>query len=303
MNDFFLSRQDIRFVGALTLLLIMLLLGTYVLEARVKRRDESIPSKLVTRPIENIELEAKSAFVYDTRTKTVLYEKNADVRLPLASLTKVMAALVATDLTPDYSTVVYNGEKWLLKDLLDFTLTRSSNDGIRAVALALGALRQSNLSEEEIQLDFVREMNEKANELGMKNTYYFNVTGLDEDEVKNGAYGTAKDMTVLFDHVLRDRPTLLESTKDSVGVFVSLDDKIHTVRNTNTEVSKIPGIKGSKTGFTDVAGGNLVVAFDPELGRTIIVSVLGSSEHGRFEDVLELVSAVMESIGANEIVE
>jgi D-alanyl-D-alanine carboxypeptidase (penicillin-binding protein 5/6) len=167
---------------------------------------------------------------------------------------------------------------------------------MEAVALALGAVRHPGASEEEIKTRFVREMNNKADLLGMKNTYYFNVTGLDETEVKGGAYGTARDMAVLFNYILREKPALFESTKDYMATFTTLEENIHVARNTNAVVYEIPGIKGSKTGYTNIAGGNLVVAFDPELGRPIIVAVLGSSEEGRFRDVTKLVKATMERI-------
>src|SRR5581483_3055251 len=89
------------------------------------------------------------------------------------------------------------GEKWNLKNLLDFSLVSSSNDGIRAVALSLGALASANATEKEIVDDFVRLMNKKADELDLKDTYFWNETGLDETEYKGGAYGTAHDIAML----------------------------------------------------------------------------------------------------------
>ena len=62
-------------------------------------------------------------------------------------------------------------------------------------------------------------------------------------------------------------------------------------KNTNIDVEKIPGLLASKTGYTTLAGGNLVVAFDASIGRPIIVVVLGSSQEGRFKDVQSLVNA------------
>lgn len=254
-----------------------------------------------------VTLEAKSAYVYDLRTGETLYAKNADARLPLASLTKLMSALVASDIAPSYGTIKVTpealanygdsglrpGEKWSLKTLLDFSLLTSSNDGIRAVALSLAALDKSNLSEAEIIQSFVTAMNKKASDLGLFNTYFLNESGLDESEVKSGAYGSAHDISMLLGYILEKKPELLEATREPAAVFVSLDNMAHAGKNTNTLVNTIPGILGSKTGFTDIAGGNVIFAFDPELGRPIVVAVLGSSAEGRFEDAQKLVNATM----------
>jgi D-alanyl-D-alanine carboxypeptidase (penicillin-binding protein 5/6) len=202
------------------------------------------------------------------------------------------------------------GEKWTLKNLLDFSLLTSSNDGIHAVALALAALDKSDATETEIIQNFVTAMNAKASALGLKNTYFLNETGLDESNVKGGppdrtvvragAYGSARDISTLFGTILKTKPELLEATREPAAVFVSLNNLSHAGKNTNVLVSDVPGILGSKTGFTDIAGGNVVFAFDPELGRPIIIAVLGSSAAGRFEDAKKLVDATMQYIGANE---
>jgi D-alanyl-D-alanine carboxypeptidase (penicillin-binding protein 5/6) len=269
------------------------------------------PREVAAKPAERhfpqVALQAKAAYVYDLREGKELFAKNADARLPLASVTKLMSALVASNLLPEYGTVRVSaealktygdsglsaGEKWTLKDLLDFSLLTSSNDGIHAVALALAALDRSHAPEKEIIQSFVTAMNEKASELGLKNTYFLNETGLDESEVKGGAYGSARDISALFGVILKTKPELLEATRETAAVFRSLDNTAHPGKNTNALVSAIPGVLGSKTGFTDIAGGNVVFAFDPELGRPIIVAVLGSSAEGRFDDARKLVEATM----------
>lgn len=305
------SPREIKFFTALGIILVIFLTISVVLGSRIQRGNNSKPSQVVqTTPFDNIRLSAQAAYVYDSRTGKVLYAKNATKRLPLASLTKVMTALVALDTAPGNSTIritsnslspegdsgLLVGETWHLKDLLDFSLTSSSNDGMHAVALALGALHQANPTENEAQDDFVLSMNKKATAIGMKNTYYMNETGLDESTKKGGAYGTAEDMARLFDYILRNQPDLLEATASSKIRVLSLDNNSHSARNTDEIVDDIPGIKASKTGFTDIAGGNLVIAFDPELGRPIIISVLGSTQSGRFDDMMKLVDASIKSI-------
>lgn len=255
-------------------------------------------------------LDARAAYVYDVRTKEVLFAKNSETRMPLASLTKLMAALVAKEITPEYGTIVVGqeairaegdsglkpSERWTLKDLLDFSLVSSSNDGMRAIALSLGGLSISDARPEEVINDFVRKMNEEALRLDLKNTYFWNETGLDESEVKGGAYGTAKDVTRLMEYIVTTHPELLEATRSREVEISSLDGFKHVAKNTNDLVPWIPGFLGSKTGYTATAGGNLTLAFDPELGRPIIVTVMGSSEQGRFEDAKKLINATLEYI-------
>ena len=314
MDDRPLTTKDpeVRFLAALFLLLSFFVLGSYIIGSQVKRGNVSTPAEGGTT-FPPVELEAKAVYVYDARTKKVLYVQNEDVRMPLASLTKVMSALVATEIAPDYGVVTISlealkaegdsglkvGEKWSLKNLLDFSLISSSNDGIHAVALALGALGRFNATEDEAIQDFVTKMNMKASDLGLKNTYYWNESGLDQSEVKGGAYGTAKDMAELLNYILVHHPELLEATQE-VRATLSSDTYNHEAKNTNMLAAVIPGLLASKTGFTDTAGGNLAFVFDPELGRPIIVTILGSTSSGRFEDAEKLVAATLEYIGSEQ---
>ncbi|MDO8569677.1 MAG: hypothetical protein Q7R89_02810 [bacterium] len=315
MDDQFptIRNSEIRFFLILGAALLFMLAVSFIFGLKIERGDKSVPTETASKLFPKVVLEAKAVYVYDIRTKTVLFAKNENTRLSLASLTKIMSALVAEDLSPLYGTVtvseeslraegdsgLYRDEKWALKDLLDFSLLTSSNDGMRAVALSLGALSRADATSEEIINDFVGEMNNKARKLGLKNTYFWNETGLDESDVKGGAYGTAKDMSVLLEYILAHYPTLFAATKETVTTFRSLDNNLHVARNTNDTIFEIPGLIASKTGFTDTAGGNLIFVFDPELGRPIIVSVLGSTGKGRFEDARTLMSAVMDYIDNN----
>lgn len=304
-KDLLINNPELKFFGSLFVILAVLLAGSYVLGSKVDK--EAPPAEQAYDPFDSVVLEARAAYVYDVTNKTVLFAKNEEQRFPLASLTKVMSALVAYEKMPVESSVTINaealaaegdhglraGEKWTLKNLLDFTLTTSSNDGAKAVALAIGSAGTASADAEK---DFVRQMNRLASEINMKNTYYFNETGLDEDEIKGGAYGTAKDMATLFEYILVHHPRLLEATQEDVISVRTFDGRSLTANNTDEIVGNIPGIKASKTGYTDIAGGNLVVAFDPELGRTIIVSVLGSGRDSRFSDTQKLVDASLEAI-------
>ncbi len=313
-NQFFIDKEsEIRFFLMLATALALLLFTSYLLGARVERGDVSTPSRTASI-FPNVELKAKAAYVYDARTKTVFYAKRESERLSLASLTKLMAAVVASDISPNNTQIIISqkaietvgdsgllsNEHWALRDLLDFSLLSSSNDGIRAVALSLGTLSNFNASEDQIIDDFVRNMNKKALKLELKNTYFWNETGLDQSEMKGGGYGTAKDVASLMEYILRRNPHLLEATREGEVVLTSIDNQQHIAKNTNQFIAEIPGLLGSKTGFTETAGGNLAFIFDPELGRPIIVTILGSTASGRFEDARKLIAATLEYIHDNE---
>lgn len=255
-----------------------------------------------------IVIEAKAAVVWDVINKKALFTKNGDLPLPLASLTKVITA-VTTDgkLSPDQKVQITKedlspmgdsdlivGDTWQARDLRDFTLLTSSNDG----AFALAAISEKAKAEEaqvDAQAEFVREMNETAHKIGLKDSRFFNEHGLDQGADRGGAYGSAKDMALLFEYTLKNYPEILEITRYKNIEFTSAEKK-YNAENTNVIIDKIPGIIASKTGYTDLAGGNLVIAFDAGINRPIIISVLGSTEKGRFTDVLQLVEATLKQV-------
>jgi D-alanyl-D-alanine carboxypeptidase len=258
----------------------------------------------------SVEIEAKSAYVYDVAEKKVLYEKEADLQWPLASITKLMSALTASRLIPDYvkvtitsddlreegDTGLLNDEDWNLRDLVDFSLIVSSNDGMRAIASVAGSqvLPASTTAEAR----FVQAMNDLSQEIGLTQTFFLNQSGLDVSSTLSGGYGSAKDMAVLVDYILKNDSHLVEATSLSRTTIYS-DDAAHTATNTNKALEGIPNVIASKTGFTDLSGGNVVIAWNAGLNRPIIISVLGSSYDGRFEDLSTLVDATLEYLMPN----
>ncbi len=98
---------------------------------------------------------------------------------------------------------------------------------------------------------------------------------------------------------MKTYPNILEATKDGKETISSLDHA-HVAINTDNALSKIPNLIGSKTGYTDLAGGNLAVAFDAGLGRPIIMVVLGSTYDGRFIDMATLASSTLAYIQENQ---
>jgi serine-type D-Ala-D-Ala carboxypeptidase (penicillin-binding protein 5/6) len=314
-HDLEINPDNTAFFLLLASVLTLLFTASYLMRPAQVLEEKVVSEVALIDHFQDLKLTAKAAYVYDIRSGQVLYAHNEHERLPLASLTKVMAALVATEMVRPETTIVITpealealgdqglrrGERWSLKKLLDFTLTSSSNDGMQAVALSLGALSKSDATSKERESSFLLEMNKKAEALGMQNTYFWNTTGLDETEYKGGAYGSAYDMALMFEYILRQHPTLLEATRYGSVSVTSLDNNVHTVRNTGLTITDLPGLRASKTGYTAIAGGNLVIAFDPEIGRPIIVSVLGSTANDRFRDVRTLVETTFSQVNVDAL--
>ncbi len=275
----------------------------------IKKNDRGGTVVVNTRAFADVVVQAKAVYVYDIATKTVLYQKNETAQLPLASLTKLMTAFVATNLAPANTQVTIkkeflntegdNGllsqETWKLKDLLDFSLVTSSNDGARSVASVIGATQAQTGNYTVGRKDFIEKMNTEATRLGLSQTYFINESGLDEGIQQSGGYGSAENVAQLLGVILNTHPEILEATKYT-GATVSSLSKNHNIENTNKDISKIPGLIASKTGYTALAGGNLAVVFDAGLGRPVAVVVLGSTIDGRFSDVHSLVNATLLSL-------
>jgi len=192
---------------------------------------------------------------------------------------------------------LYENERWSFKDLIRFTLMVSSNDGASAVANVAGVFKNNFPSRiEDNNKSFVQAMNEKAKEIGLTQTYFINPTGLDTSESVSGGYGSARDAVRLLEYAVINVSDIVEPTRHSAVNFESLSDINHRATNTNSAIDALPGLIASKTGYTDLAGGNLVIAFDAGINHPIIISVLGSTQKGRFEDIEKLVNASLKSL-------
>jgi serine-type D-Ala-D-Ala carboxypeptidase (penicillin-binding protein 5/6) len=252
--------------------------------------------------IQDVTVRARAAYAYDVQGQKVLFEKNADKTLPLASITKLMTSLLAYELLSDDTDApltarslqqdgdsgLTEGEQISLKNLTRLALISSSNDAAFALAATVG----ESLGERDPAAQFVSGMNIRAQELGLETLDFKNPTGLDLSLTEPGAVGSAKDVTKLLEYILKHYPELVDSTQLSAARVYSTTGQYHDVENTNEALYAIPNLLASKTGYTDLAGGNLTVAFDVGYNHPIIVTVLGSSREGRFSDVLNLVNAV-----------
>ncbi len=256
---------------------------------------------------EKLQLTGKSAIVWDISNKKALFAKNATDQLPLASITKLMTVLVASDILPPYFSIDNPSDvkdKWNLGDIISFTLVTSSNSGAGAIAAAVDSLiKEGNVSADfcvnSNTCDFVTLMNKKALDIGLEQTYFTNPTGLDSDSGGSGGYGSAIDVAKLMSYMYDYKPDILKPTTKSKYLTVNKNGYEIEFDNTNPTVEAIPGIIGSKTGFTDFAGGNLTVVFDAGFDEPYVIVTLGSTEEERFDDVAQMIEATREFLVDN----
>jgi D-alanyl-D-alanine carboxypeptidase len=257
-------------------------------------------------PFANIQLTAKSAFVWDIANQRALYAKNALTPQTLASITKMMTAVVALetvstssevtihkdDLEVEGHTDLRRDERWSLNDLLKLTLIESSNHGASAIAASVGAsLDQSpDKTPNTDREDFIAAMNKKAQALGLHSFKFTSPSGLDSGTT-SGGLGSAHDVAKLFEYVLRHHSNLLQYTALPEIDVTSKQHIVHHVINTNEIASATPGIIGGKTGYTDMAGGNLAMVVDVGIQQPVVIVALGSTREQRFTDVESLLNA------------
>lgn len=251
--------------------------------------NENRPKKIESL-VESTPILAKAYSIYDITLDQKIYGKNDDVSLPLASLVKTMSVIIALNnykqdeeiyisenainQTGDFG--IFANEKWNISDLAKLTLISSANDGAYAIS--------------EKDPEYLEKMNNKAKRLGMKNTLFLNSTGLDIDTKKAGAYGSAEDANIMAIYGLKAYPVIFSATILPEINLKSESGFIHNVKNTDIILDKIPNILFSKTGYTELAGGNLTIIFKDNMKHNIAITVLGSTFSGRFTDMEKLVN-------------
>ena len=215
---------------------------------------------------EALEVSATAAVLMDADMGQVLYEKNGDRQMLIASTTKIMTALVVLEhaapddvitVTPDHmaegsSMYLRAGETVRVEELLYGLLLCSGNDAALALTECAGGLTP-----------FVALMNEKAAALGMAHTSFANPNGLDAD----GHYSTARDMAVLAAAAV-ENPTfrrICSSRSVTIGQ--------RTMENHNRLLRQVEGCVGLKTGYTRAAGRTLVSCTERDGCRLVAVTL------------------------------
>jgi len=230
---------------------------------------------------DNSKMDARAAYLVDFNTNTVMYEKDCTKRLPIASMVKIMTALLAFEAL-DNSTINLNqkivisenasgmggsqmfletGDEYTVSDLMKGIIVVSANDACVAIAEAIAGSEQ----------DFVVKMNKRAVELGMENTNFSNVTGLPAPE----QYSCAKDVSVMLKELMRHQK-YYDYSKIWIEDYNHPDGRVTQFVNTNKLIRFYKGCEGGKTGFTNEALFCLAASACKD-GMNIIAVVIGSS--------------------------
>ncbi|MCR4333811.1 MAG: serine hydrolase [Patescibacteria group bacterium] len=256
----------------------------------------TVAAPVIPNAFATVSLEAKAAVVYDLVTGKTLYAQNADAQLPLASLTKLLTVYAAlrelsftAPITIPPEALRVEGPRafsanqvFTLSDLARLTLTASLNDGAAAIAIATAA--RKNLPQRDMLAG-------AAASLGLSQTYAVNGNGLDVSSSVSGGYGSAHDLAILAGALVAQAPGIAAATTQHSAQATSAGGTSFSVQNTDPMVGTISRLLLSKTGYTDLAGGNLALVFDVGIRHPIAVVVLGSSQKARFIDGTALVAA------------
>ncbi|MCL5410293.1 MAG: D-alanyl-D-alanine carboxypeptidase [Patescibacteria group bacterium] len=224
---------------------------------------------------------ARHYILADPASGTIFAKNDADARVPIASTTKIMSAVIALEnyqlddvatISSEASTQVgadaflLANEKITIESLLNCMLIKSGNDSAYAIA------EHMNNSDEEGITKFINKMNEKAKELGMNNTDYHDPAGLDVT-----GYSSAHDLYLVTKYALKF-PKIREIVKKDRFSVKNIDSTIwHDLKNSNRLVAEYhyPGAIGVKTGFMPEAGHVLVGAAERD-GHTLISIVINT---------------------------
>jgi len=263
-----MRRRVLRF-GCLWLLFCILCANNFSLNAHAKPVDTNtwVPG-----------VSAQSAILIEAQSGEIVYEKNAHVRLPMASTTKIMTAIVAMEYA-DPATIVeispaavgvegssiylYAGERLSLENLLYALLLESANDAAVAIAIAVAGSVDA----------FAELMNLKAAALGLTDTHFTNPHGLDHEQ----HYTTASDLSKIATYCMQN--SLFRTIVATQRMTIPLHDTegVRLLLNHNRLLRTYEGTIGLKTGFTKRSGRCLVSAAERD-GITLIAVTLNAPD-------------------------
>jgi len=240
------------------------------------------------------DIKVKSAIsvkINKSEEERFLFRRKIEEPLSIASLTKLMTALVVIENNPDlsksiiisksaegkYNVPIYGnlkaGQKVSLEELLSLMLHYSSNDAAFALAESVGLE------------NFIEKMNQKARDLNMKNTYFINPMGLDPEDIDMTAnYSTSYDLMTLSKYILTNHPFLFE---------LSLEDGPYLIENgvLDLQILASQTAIGGKTGYTEKAGGCMLFIFSDQDENYFINLVLGTElPQTRIEEMQKLIN-------------
>lgn len=257
--------------------------SSFIPNAETNRIQKNIPKKN-SHNIEPV-IQAKAAIAIDMKSGLILYGKNINNPLPIASISKLMTGIIILEEnTPDEIVTISKnaaktggseagliaGEKMTIENLLYALLLPSGNDA----AVALAEHNSQNIK------NFVKKMNKKSRLIGLNSTSFINPTGLDEknsiSKIKNTNLSSAYDLGILAQYAYKKK-FIQDTVKKKTYEIYSTDKKIrHQLVNKNELLKSYFKVLGLKTGTTEQAGECLAAIIENNGGNSILTIVLNS---------------------------
>ena len=242
---------------------------------------------LIPIGVKGIDTSARSAILMDMDSTRILYEENINEVRSVASISKIMTAVVAIEsgklsdkviigdeINSSYGSGIYIkvGEEMTLRDLVYGLMLRSGNDAALAIAKYVGGSVEN----------FVNIMNEKAKEIGMNNTEFNNPSGLDQED---GNYSTAYDMAILTSYAMKleDYKTITSTKKYTL----TTNKNVYSWINKNKLLSIYKYTTGGKTGFTEIAKRTLVSTATKDNTNLVVVTLNDGNDWQDHQNLFE----------------
>ncbi len=262
------------------------------LKASVSNIQTDSQIKAIKRQQEILDLDAKSIFSLEVgfEQENILFKKNENEKLPIASLVKLMTVLLVLEkydlsekVTISQEAMAQEGEQGVLKlgetlsvkNLLYITLIESGNRAAKALSEVMGTDK------------FVALMNNRAKNLGLLNSYFRDPTGLDSEN-----YSTAKDLFKLSKYLFENYSLFREIVGlKEFDLYLDDDQFHHKLTNTNKLLGEVESVVGGKTGWTDIAKGCVMAIQESKDKKNYIIHIILGSED-RFKEAKKLISFV-----------
>lgn len=220
---------------------------------------------------QTLNLEAKGYIVYDLHNEKIVRAENATSTFALASLSKVIIIGAYLDYKKSHNEPIDTDSYAYIQKIL----VESDNEAIDDLNKRFEEKNNVSLMTLAVKL---------GDKLGFPHELTFaNPSGLDIDEVQASNFGTPRAVAAVYSYLYKNYPEVFQKTKFDKSVGGN-----ETLMNTNPTAEETFGILSSKTGYTDVAGGNLAVTVAPAPDSEFLLIVFGSSKEGRFRDIQKL---------------
>ena len=283
------------------IILVTLILNLLIINSSILYADDEI-EEMIIEDLEQViqtasetenkpKINSRYALVMDRNSKAILYGKNEKTKTKMASTTKIMTAIIVIENTDLNNIVeissksagtggsrlkVKKGDKIKVKDLLYGLMLRSGNDAAVALAEYVGGTVEQ----------FASLMNNKANQIGLKNTNFVTPHGLDSEE----HYTTPYELAILTDYALNNET--FRNIVNTKAYNISINGVSRKITNTNELLGYLDGVYGVKTGFTNGAGRCLVTSIKRGELDLICVVLGADTKKIRTTDSIKLIEYI-----------